>query len=307
MNKKAWFLGLRIVLTAVLVGVLYYLLDWGEVWGVVKLSSADVSFWIGLFLAVIASVCVLLFAGFNVWLLTTWTGHKLKKSQALLVVVKMFGASMFLPSRSGDLTMMYYLRNYGVGDSESVAVFMLDRIIYFFVICGLALVGLALFFFDSVGWIELLLLALALVVLVPSGIWFGAKLLRWGFKRFFKKKVDAFPFIIQYLKHPKLIVTNLLVNGLRWCCRAAIFYWLFAAMGFTIPFFAIVLLISIEVFITFVPLTIMGLGLREVFAVWAYPLLFGVSAGITFVVYALSLFIAYAEAIIICLIVGVER
>jgi len=306
-KKKMFFLISRIVLTVILIILLYKFLDWPQIMTEVSTKMGCASFWVNLFFAVLASFGVFLFAGVNVWYLSTFFNQKVRRVSALVVVLKMFGASMFLPSRAGDLTMMYYLRKKGVGDSESVAIFLIDRLVYFLIICGLAVIGLLYFFYDLVSTSTLVLSIIGLLIATPVLIFVALKFSSWFFKKFFRQKVDALPFIKQFIKYPKQIVLSLLINSGRWCCRAFIFFWLFQAFGSHVPYFAIVLLISIELFITLAPVTIMGLGIREMFAVWAYPLLFSISENTTFLVYAFSLIIAYAEAIIICLVLGVEK
>lgn len=297
--KSVIFVGLRIIISCVLIGMILHYVDFNKVSE--ALRSLDVISFVFLFCAILASLLVFVFAG-RVWNVLF---PKFLIWEMVLLNMKVFSISLLLPSRTGDFGYVYYLRKKGIDLKTGFAGFLFERLVYLAFITLCAVVGLFWYFADKISWLFLIVGIVVFFLVLYLLFVFGLRMLSWGLKRFFHKEVDFVGlFKIFSLKQLGSVA---LWNFFRWSSRAAIFYYLFSAFGQNIPFYGIFLLISIEVFLTILPLTIAGLGARELFAIWAYPLLFGVSADVTLLVYVFAMVLSYLEGIIIMLTVKVEQ
>jgi uncharacterized protein (TIRG00374 family) len=219
----------------------------------------------------------------------------LKKKQKIYYHIKdsisMYAVGLFLgvftPGRLGDLSKIIYLKNNHCSLGKSTVSVFLDRIsdLLFLLIFGC----LGMFFFFSLSQNFILLFALSLIFILISIIVF----LQTNLIQSFLKKIFSFVIPSKYQKYWKLnfqdFINDLKIYKFKNCLfifLITVFSWLiyYGQMFFlaksinitSISFLSLSFAVTIAGFITLLPLSILGLGTRDIvlipiFSIFSVP------------------------------------
>lgn len=241
-------------------------------------------------------------------------GHHYPLGRSHLAVLASLYLGMVTPGRVGDLLRVQYVRHeIGVPYSQGLAVTVVDRLCDVYVLVAFAAIGISHFTsvlqggLAQVIWITVALAALSPLVLFPprfarrvtTRIYerFGRRLGREGFENFFSALRKLLGIKVGYAL--LLTVTSYLVG----CVQA----WLISrAIDVPLGFVDVIGLISITSLLGLLPISISGLGVRELFLILAFPAIGypaekGVAFGllvfaILYVTYVVAGFIAWQLA-----------
>jgi len=193
--------------------------------------------------------------------------------------------SVLVPGRLGDLGLMYFLRDrYTPG--QGAAVLLVDKIITLVVNLSLAVCGLGVIF----SWRAAVLFALAAVAGFAALLWFFLKcpreLFRWRVFESLLARLDGFRYELrETLTDYRAIAANLLLTCFRYFLAGLSMVLLLQWFGVSMPLPLVVLIQSLAQFVTFIPLTAMGIGVQEATNVY----LLGLYGATPSVVLAISL------------------
>lgn len=213
--------------------------------------------------------------------------NALKEDYKLFDLAQIFTIGFFLgfltPGRIGDFSRAMYLKDKVPLAKGGVGVF-LDRVIDVFVLLTYALISITLFFvlFQQVVFpIEILFLLIFLLVL---GFLFIINLKKFefitrfffqftpvSFKEFLRKVYSNLNEATSYIKndYAKLLFP-LIIGFVAWSINFIIGLVIILAFGIDVPFYFIFLLMPIVTLVEIVPISVSGLGTREVASIFIF-------------------------------------
>lgn len=257
MQKDHWFI-IKAGISIVLVALLLFSIGLSNV--VTALTSIPIE--VFLLLLVIALITILINA------LAVWSLYRevssIRFSAFLPAFLSSWVAGFFLPGKVGSLSITLLLKE-TVKPGTSAAIFVLDKLIT----VVLALVIGTFFivqYVPSDQWI--IPIALLLIGTLAGFFLFlsrtGQHIMRQilgSRSSFFEGFSNAFPILF---KHPRGIFLNAGLTLLRTGVQAVSLVYLFSSLGYDQSYFEMLALSSMENLASLVPVTISGIGLREV-------------------------------------------
>lgn len=199
------------------------------------------------FLNSIRWYCVLRASGFR---LPFWKVFKVTTSSMSLSVI---------PGRLGDLARSYPLRN-EIPLHQSVGTIILEKIIDICVLCCYAAIGLL--FLGSYFGAAITLGIAILAIPVLHGIHkFGKGLAQKN--SIMKKLYEASSVLPETRKHGGMFSLAILSSAANWGFSMLQTYWLFMAVGASVPVIAVISYLPLSIFVGLLPITLAGAGTRD--------------------------------------------
>jgi len=226
----------------------------------------------------------------------------IKTTMTLLDIYKYYmlswGVGLFIPGRVGEVSLVYFLKKHDLPLGQGFLIFFLDKFVSVLVLGIVSIVGFFIFF--DVGT-ALWLLGLVLVIISFSGgvifSTFGRDKIKKYILRKYAKKFKGFSQLLKFYMTKKfhLLLLNFLNTTVRWIVSAIIYYFAFLSFGVNLPLWLIFLITCITSVMSFIPITISGLGIRESVGVYLYSLQ-GIEAPIVASAYLLVVICSYSVA-----------
>lgn len=198
---------------------------------------------------------------------------------------------MLTPGRVGDAVRAQYLRHdLGVSYAEGIASVVMDRICDLYVLVVFASIGVLRFGSVLAGdlaysaWATVALIILGPLVLFVPGLAEGLMLRAY---QKFAKSADPSGFsrfLAALRSHVgRVLSVNLLLTTLAFLVNYAQAWLLSRALHLQLTFFDLMCLLSIVSILSLLPISISGVGVRELFFSLAFPVLgYGPEIGISF-------------------------
>jgi len=215
----------------------------------------------------------LFFGSLNIMILMSHRKIKPKLHEIYSYYMLSWAVGLFIPGRVGEVSLVYLLKKKKIPLGEGFLIFVLDKFISVLFLAIVSTIGFFLFF--NLGT-ALWLLSLVVSILVVGGLLMFSAFGRKGIKRFvlrkYAKKFKGFSTLLKFFfkKKSHLILLNFANTGLRWSVSAVIYFFAFMSFGKFIPLWLILLITCITSVMSFVPITISGLGIRESVGVYLY-------------------------------------
>lgn len=260
------------------------------------LMSLDV---LTIFSIILISFIIFLMSAVNLDLILRTINVKIKFYKLFSYALFGWAVGLFVPGKLGEFSIVYFFKKY-MGLSEAIIVPLIDKIITFFALALLSIIGFFYFFEISIAYKLTFLIFFTAIIfslfLTKTFRGFIGKILikRYNIKlqNFFKLFTDII------LNNKKIIFINFILTILKWGISAIIIYILFFNFGYNINLFLIILINSIVILVGLIPITINGLGIKQAVAIWIFTNHFSIPAEIVLSVYLVSLIINYVLAII---------
>jgi glycosyltransferase 2 family protein len=239
-----------------------------------EISKANLSF----FLIAVGLTALSLATQTIKWaVIADYQGIKIKFREAFKINLIGFFYGFLTPAKIGNILRADYMRKYTNGDlSPGIANFVLDKIFDL-----LSLIGLVVFFsfsFKSIIPINYFYISALLFTFFIAGIFIfkdrerSKKILRVFYvhlvpsrlKERWKKRFYSF-----YDNFPskRYFILFFLVNGVNWIVIYLSMYFMGLSLGINISFITFLAICPIATLIGYIPITINGLGTREVILV----------------------------------------
>jgi len=287
MNKKT---AAKIIFSSVLIAALIMLVRFDK--AAEALSTINMQ----LFITATLLVVPLMFSAFARWkLLLMSNGVEVPfKPASLIYMIGMF-FSFITPSKIGTLVKFYYLKkNYSIPSGVSFSLALMDKIFDLLIVATVTVTGLFVFSGLSSGALSYLPLLSAVViialffvlflsksafmkVMVPlmSRLKFAGRFFRMGSIDEKKAASDVYePFSVLRKKHGYLAGV-LFFSALYWVIFAAQLTLLMASFGLTIGIITALLIACTSSAVSFIPVSVGGIGTRDASLVYLLSL-FGV-------------------------------
>jgi glycosyltransferase 2 family protein len=287
MNTKT---ALKFALGIVLLAGVLYKVGLDNLWEVTK--QANPFFIVLTFLALLLTF---LPGAYNIKILLDAINKKLPFLKTFKYFVISNTLGLVLPGKLGEASIIYFLKKEGVSIGEATVVSVMDKIITIIGVSTLAFFGLPYFFNvqDSlllIGVTVILITAVIFLILSTKVRTFIREYILRKYARYFTGFGDTITLYLHEKK--KALAWNLVVTWAKWMFSCSVVYLLFLAFHSNISFFAVVMVNSVMFFISMIPLTISGLGVKEASAVYFYHLL-GVAPEVTLGVHLMMLVIKH--------------
>jgi uncharacterized protein (TIRG00374 family) len=206
-------------------------------------------------------------------------------------------AGAILPSRLGDLSIIYFLKKDNMELHKAGTVMVMMSGMSFIFAIFVALFGLY-YFFNKAFLYLIILSAIGLGVMIAimmNGSWLI--FVRGLMPAFIRKYIDEYIDSVKFFMDDRKLVAKIFgIIAIRWSFKAMYVFFMLMAFGQFVWPSIILLVLCMEVFTSIIPITVAGTGFRESLAVYLFSLK-GVPAAATLGAYLLQLFIFYLVAI----------
>ena len=203
--------------------------------------------------------------------------------KSFLVYMSSLYIGFVTPGRFGEFIKTFYLKSdKKISFSKGFSSVLVDRLFDLYLLIILGFIGI--WHFDILGTLSEIFLVLTIIILFTPLIMLNkqlmGKLLKLLYNLVVIKKVkgkieDSFEEFYGGLN--QLISPRLLVSGLFTCLGYFIFfiqcYLIVMAMGLSVNFFTITLFMSISNLISFIPISISGIGTRDATLIFLFSLI----------------------------------
>lgn len=272
--KKIFSLILRISVTLALLIFLFHRIDFIKIWQTVRSLNPF------LFILSFLIYFSLVFMGSWRWQMLLNAAHlRIKKRRVLISILGSQFFNLFLPSTiGGDLSRSFDLFGHTRQGSKVVATVILDRLSGFAGLALLSAIGLVLGFrFFDKNIIMFILILVALIAGIFCFIFSNTfipnilSFLNNHIKSSIIAKMTNLHSSLSFFKNQKrVLVKNVAVSTLTHLVLAIVFYILTIAMGYKLNLIYFIIFVPIITAISALPVSIGGLGLRDVSSVYLF-------------------------------------
>lgn len=286
---------LKLSVGAIILGLFFYKVGIREMLSVLSNTKAHL-----LLLSVAVYAASLVIGSSTLYLLMKPLGRALGFKDYLGCFLLSWTTVHFTPGRVGELTILYFMRDYGIGLGKGAAAIVTDKLISFINGGIVAVIGLAYFFGARTA-----LFGLGTVFVIGSGalIMLSGRLrlfVRKYILRKYSSRLSGFSrtFFYYFRENRGLLVANLLLTFTRLLLISLSAAIMFRALGAHVRIVHIIMIAAITGFLLFVPFTFNGMGVIQVSGTMLY-MLAGVPADIAAARYLLEIVSVYAVAMVI--------
>ena len=243
--------------------------------GLTKITDAITSMSIGYLALVVLLYLVFIPAGaINVWLLLR-TVHGVRLSQVTGPYLLSWAVGLFGLGKIGEASLIYFMKRCGIQIGHTSAILLADKLISFVVMLILAVIGILRFLSLSVA---LRSLSIVVVVGVIMAVVFYTARGRYFIRRYLLGKyAELFTgFAVTnraLLQNYRILLLNVVLTLARFGLATLIIYVTFLGFGYRINGIDILLIYATAQLLSFIPVSINGLGIRESVSVYLYTLI----------------------------------
>ncbi len=204
-----------------------------------------------------------------------------------------FSFGLVLPGRTGEFSIIYFMKKNNISTGSTAAMVIIDKIITLIVFGLVTVFGL----FTIINSIELQIGLLAVFIILLIGIFifssFGKRVLVWVLGRYSSRFIDFHDSYRNLLTfHKGKIAINFIVTILRPVLNGLLIVILFKALGYDVSLLYATIISSITLIASLAPLTPNGLGIREGLGLLLFNKL-GIPFEASLSMYLLILFLNY--------------
>ena len=287
---------IKLLLGFFILFILFYKIGFGKI--ITTLENIDVFL---LFISLIIYLIFFLVGSLNLKILLDGINRKINFLRLTKYYFLSWSIGLLAPGKVGDFSLIYFLKKEDIPIGEGTVIAIIDKIVTIIVLAIITILGFLIFpFFTGVDALKIAilfvgsLLIIALFMTTP-----GRNFIKKYILRKFATKFTGFSKTFFYfLKKKKAVLSlNFLLTILRVIVTSLIYFVLFISLGQNINLFYVILINSIGTIIALIPITISGLGIREVTAVFLYSQV-GINSEITATVYLTLAIFNYSNAAI---------
>ncbi len=210
---------------------------------------------------------------------------------------KSWAIGLITPGKIGEYSIAYFIKEY-VDIGKSVAIITIDKIITIIVLCLMAITGTFVFFNlnDALKIIAGIIILISILIVSI----FSEKIRELIKHYLLRKKAKMFSGFSSTLKDytiskKKVLLINFWLTFLKWSISTISTYLLIKGMGGQTGFLILFPLTAITTIVALIPISLSGLGTKELTAVFLYNLI-GIDAQITLSVHIVLIFFNYIFA-----------
>lgn len=295
-NFKYRNLILKILVSLIFLTIIFLKIDMHSLFDTIK----SFQLWIFLVLPLFLIIAILLNT-FNIYILLRAINVKIPFVKVLNSYISAWLFGKVSTGKSGELSIVYFLTKENVELNKNIFVVFVDRVLSFFVLLIIALVGGLYIFRNELNLILLIvgifLLAGLFFVLFYDKITFLIKryILR-RYSKYFQDFTKSLKYVIAERK--KYLVMNFLTTFLKQINATLAFFTIFLAIGKYIAPTTIFLVSGVESAVSSIPIALSGIGISEGTAIVLYGYL-GIAPYVVLSVYLFNRVFGYLFSVLI--------
>lgn len=260
-----------------------------------------------LFISVIIYLIFFLIGSLNLKILVDSLTKRINFLKLTKYYFLSWSIGLLAPGKIGDFSLVYFLKKENIPLGRGIVIPLIDKLVTIIVLSILSIVGFFVFFtgMDALKLMVLLLIGFLVIVFFITDL--GRTLIKKYILRKYSIKFKGFSKTFFYFlkKKKRILFLNFLLTITRVIITSMIYFVLFISLGQKINLIYIILINAIGTIIALIPITISGLGIREVTAVFLYNQI-GVLNEITVTVYLTVTIFNYINAAINFLVLKME-
>lgn len=210
--------------------------------------------------------------------------------------------TIIMPGRSGDFSIIIFLKKHTVPLGVSLATTILDKITSLILFSALAFIGT--FFFAPQFQLAILFYAIIFSITIFLYIKFHGPIHTKIKRILLGKYIDHFngfwSSCVSLLRAPYPLTINFVCTLVKWGVTYSLTWLLFQSFGAHVTLFQVCCISGIISIIQLLPISISGLGVSQVSAIYLYDHLLGIPEEITASVVLLWLVVQYLFDILFC-------
>jgi uncharacterized membrane protein YbhN (UPF0104 family) len=212
----------------------------------------------------------LIIGGFKLWILLRAVTKTIPVARVLIYSMLSWSVGLFTPGKVGEFSAVYFLRREGLEIGKGIGIVLIDKFITTstLIICS----GLGMFILFDIKYIILFLFV--------SVAGLGAVYLL----TFFSDKIGSeklstwlrdlrFSLRECFQNNKGLLLINSIMTLGKWCITGLAFYMVFASLGSSYNVLLIIIISMTIIIINIIPVTLNGLGLKEIAAVYFFGMI----------------------------------
>lgn len=216
--------------------------------------------------AFILSIIIVTLSGFKFKLFVSMMGQNIQISRCIKLSFAILPLNTMIPSKGGD-----FLKSWSIKDilplSHGIGIVILERFIDVFVLCSITLLCSVL-----ISQFEISVISFSVILIMFLFIYLIHNLL---FKKYNKnnliQKMRSTAHPLKCLYHNKKYLLYILsVSLMVWICSILQVYLLYLSIGQPVPIFYSFTAVPIAIFIGLMPITIAGMGTRDLALVYLF-------------------------------------
>jgi uncharacterized protein (TIRG00374 family) len=211
------------------------------------------------------SLIFAILSGLKLKMLVKMMGYKIAWIRCQKITFATYPLNVILPSKSGDLAKSWSLKRI-MPVSQGVGIFILDRLMDLIILCLMSFAGSAL-----ISDIKLLILSLSalLIGIISIFILYKAKSFISN-NRVFRHLTDIGYATRSLLYNWKYFIAIFAISILIWIGSVFQIFLLYSAVGKHIPFTFSIAVSPIAILIGILPITVAGMGTRDLSLVYLF-------------------------------------
>ncbi len=224
---------------------------------------------------------------------------KIPFSRLLRYYMASWSAGLFIPGRLGEFLLAYFLKKNNIEYGKGIIIPLIDRLLAFFTLAIFAIIGAFIFF--TINEAIKIIMGLVILLIVLYFVFinsFGRKIIRKYILRKYASRFEGFyDNLKEYLRNKKTLFLAFLTTIIKQVFTAITIYSLFLAFNTHVNVFYVIIMHSVIVILSLIPISVNGLGVKEASAVVLYNLI-GVKPEITLSTYLIMTVVTYIFAMI---------
>ena len=227
---------------------------------------------------------------------------RIKLKDMFRYYVLSWAVGLVTPGKIGDYSIAYFLKK-KINLGKSIAITTIDKIITVVVLFIMSIFGFFIFleYYDAIK----IMLIIIVLLCVLGGVLFSKKIKDFVKKYLLKDKAKMFTGFSKTLnlfvrRKKKILLINFILTLFKWILASVISYYLIISFGIQTEFLILIPITAMTLIISLVPISLSGLGVKELTAVYLYGLV-GIDASIAMGVHVLILCFNYGFALLFSL------
>lgn len=256
---------IRIMISVVLLVVVVYRV------GAVNILKTFASINIVYLPAIVGLYALTLFlGGVKLWIVLKALRKNIPVSKTIIYSILSWSTGLFTPGKVGEVSLIYFLKQQGIETGTGTGVLLIDKSLTLSTLIACSGVGMFLLFHVKSILLFLLILAAALGTIYILTFWAERitplRLQSW---------LSSLRMSLQTVFHGNtmLLLFAFILAIFKWCVTGMAFYIVFISLGCSSNILFVMIISMTITIINIIPITLHGLGLKEMAAIHFYSLI----------------------------------
>lgn len=212
----------------------------------------------------------LFLGGIKLWIVLKALKTTIPFSKTVIYSILSWSAGLFTPGKVGEVSLIYFLKHQGIKTGTGTGVLLIDKSLTLSTLIACSGLGMFIIFHVKSILLFLLILAAALGTIYLLTSW-AEKMTPLRFRSW----LANFRLSLKTIFHgnTKLLLFAFIVALFKWCVTGVAFYIVFMSLGCSCNILFVMIISMTITIINIIPITLHGLGLKEIAAVHFYGLI----------------------------------